>query len=99
MRLRRYIAKLLLPLFRWILRRSPPENPSARVDFAAPLAFYGSGARYDFPWYFEGESRVKVSSLPALNAVAKRFPDRPALGGRARSVPAGVRGRPASPPI
>ena len=46
-----------------LLRRIPVGDPWERLDTRVALAAFGSGARRDFSWYFEGESAVGVGSL------------------------------------
>ena len=66
--LRRAIGTVLRPLFLAALRLFPEPDPWERLDVAAPLHEYGSGARRDFAWYFEGESAVTVTSLAEVRA-------------------------------
>ena len=67
-RTRRVLAYALRPLLRLALRWFPPGDPWERLDYAAPLFAFGSGARRDFDWYFEGESAVTVASLEEVHA-------------------------------
>ncbi len=62
---------LLRALHRWLLRTIPVNDPWVRIECQVPLARYGAGARRDFAWYFEGESRVVVSSVEEVCAWLK----------------------------
>lgn len=66
--LRRFIYRLLTPVLRQLLRRDPITDPWERVDAAFPLKLLGPAARYDFDWYFEGESTVPVGSVYELRS-------------------------------
>lgn len=43
-------------------------DPWDRIEVGFALRHLGSGARYDFGWYFEGESAVPVNSLHELRS-------------------------------
>lgn len=62
----RFIAKLLRPVQRLLLRLVPVSDPWERIDVRPALHQLASGSRYDFEWYFEGESAVPVSNLYEL---------------------------------
>lgn len=59
---------LLKPLFRFLLRTVPVEDPWERFAYHVPLHLYGAGARREFQWYFEGKSSVEVTSLDDIKA-------------------------------
>ena len=61
--IRRALAAILQPAYRLLLRLVPVPDPWERFDVAPRLGHFGSGARRDFGWYFEGESAVAVGSL------------------------------------
>jgi hypothetical protein len=60
-------AALLLPVRRALhhlrLRLFPVRDPWARLPYEAPLAAFGSAARRDFDWVFEGESSIAVAAF------------------------------------
>ncbi len=41
----------------------PPTGPWKRTKAIVPKNFFGAGAKKDFSWYFEGESKVKVEDV------------------------------------
>lgn len=49
--------------FRFLLRTVPLDDPWARFPHDVPLHRYGTGARRDFAWYFEGDSSVEVTGV------------------------------------
>lgn len=51
------------PMRRLLLRSLRLRDPWLRVPHPVPLERYGAGARRDFCWYFEGTSRVRVTSV------------------------------------
>lgn len=59
----RFLAKLLWPVQRLLLRLAPVSDPWERIDVRPALHQIASGSRYEFEWYFEGESAVPVSNL------------------------------------
>jgi hypothetical protein len=61
--LRGFFIRLLKPLSRLLLRTVPLDDPWERFTHDVPLGRYGAGARRDFGWYLEGESRVAVASV------------------------------------
>ena len=64
--IRRALALLLRPAFRFLLRRLPVPDPWERLSTRVSFAMVGS--RRDFSWYFEGESTVQVApSNPMIN--------------------------------
>ncbi|MFL5385753.1 MAG: hypothetical protein ACJ8GN_24830 [Longimicrobiaceae bacterium] len=40
-----------------------PEDPWLCIEFDVPWQLLGSGSVHDFPWYFEGDSAVPVTSF------------------------------------
>ena len=50
-------------LSRLLLRTVRLDDPWRRVACPVPLHRYGTGARHDFAWYLEGQSRVEVGSI------------------------------------
>ena len=63
---RRTLYWLLRPAWRLFLRVMPEEDPWERFEHRVPLRHYGTGARHDFEWYFDGESAIPVESLEEL---------------------------------
>lgn len=59
---------LLKPLFRFLLRTVPVEDTWERFPYDVPLHLFGSGARREFQWYFEGQSGVTITSLDEIKA-------------------------------
>jgi hypothetical protein len=66
--LRRAFAVILRPVQRLLLRLTPVDDPWERIDVSPALGHLGSGARYEFEWYFQGESAVPVSNLHELRS-------------------------------
>ena len=66
--IRRALRAVLRPLFVALLRRFPPADPWERIEQALPLRSYGSGARFEFAWYFDGDSAIAVASLDDVRA-------------------------------
>lgn len=64
----RLLASLLRPLARLAIRWMPVPDPWERVEVRFPLNQLGFGARYDFDWFFEGESAVPIGSLHDLRS-------------------------------
>ena len=64
--IRRLFGFLTRPLLRQVIRWVPVDDPWERVESRFSLQSLGSGARYDFSWFFEGESAVPVGSLHDL---------------------------------
>lgn len=65
---RRTIAMLMRPVAWLLLRTVPVRDAWERVDVRPALNLLGSGARYEFEWYFEGESAVPVNNLHELRS-------------------------------
>lgn len=65
---RRTIGILLRPVAWLLLRMVPVRDPWVRVDVRPALNLLGSGARYEFEWYFQGPSTVPVSDLHELRS-------------------------------
>jgi hypothetical protein len=61
--IRRVLATLTRPLLRVLLRLAPVDDPWERLDARVGLQYYGSGARHDFDWYFDGPTAVIVHNL------------------------------------
>jgi hypothetical protein len=59
----RALAKVIRPLWEFVIRRLPVYDPWERVDTQPRLSAYGSGARLDFAAYLKGDSLVPVTSL------------------------------------
>ena len=51
------------PVLQMLLKTARITDPWARYPQDVPLARYGLGAKHAFSWYFEGESRVPVTSI------------------------------------
>jgi hypothetical protein len=66
--LRRLLAPVLRPLARQLLRWSNITDPWERLDVSFPLKALGPAARYDFEWFFEGESTVPVKNVHELRS-------------------------------
>jgi hypothetical protein len=60
---RRVVWWFIEPIFRFLVRYVPVDDPWERMHRRVPLHFFGSGARRDFDWYFEGESTVLVRTI------------------------------------
>jgi hypothetical protein len=48
---------------RWLGRVGAKRDPWERVPHHVPTTAFGKGSTRPFPWYFEGESAVRVSSV------------------------------------
>lgn len=57
---------MLRPLFRFLVRVVPADDPWERIAVNPPLREYGSGARLDFAKYLTGESMVHVKSMEEI---------------------------------
>ena len=60
------LSKILRPLYRWVLRVTPPLDPWERVAFRPPVARFAAGSRQQFDWYLRGESTVSVASIDQI---------------------------------
>lgn len=65
---RRALAVILRPVQRLLLRVTPVPDPWERIEVSPALGHLGPGARYEFEWYFEGESAVPVNDLHELRS-------------------------------
>jgi hypothetical protein len=61
--IRKALAFLFRPIWEFVVRQVPIEDPWERLDTQPKLHAYGTGARLDFSHYLKGESLVSVSSL------------------------------------
>lgn len=61
--LRRLVMKVIRPLWEFVVRRIPIDDPWERLTTEPRLHMYGSGARLDFASYLKGSSLVEVASL------------------------------------
>jgi hypothetical protein len=64
--IRRFLAFVLRPLFKALIRIVPVDDPWERLNGRVPLPQFGSGARHDFRWYLEGETAQAPSSLEEI---------------------------------
>jgi hypothetical protein len=62
------LRSAVVPLLRLILRIMGPGDPWERFPRRVPLRAFGLGAIRPFPWYFEGESLVAVTSVDEICA-------------------------------
>ena len=62
----RFIARLLSPVADAFLPAVTVDDPWERFSMALPAHTFGPGSLHDFPWYFEGESRVRADSIEAV---------------------------------
>jgi hypothetical protein len=65
---RRALAVILRPVQRLLLRLTSVPDPWQRIEFSPALGHLGLGARYEFEWYFEGDSAVPVNNLHELRS-------------------------------
>jgi hypothetical protein len=63
---RRAISAIMRPVNRLLVRLVRVPDQWERFDVVPRLAHFGSGARHEFGWYFEGESAVAVADLAEL---------------------------------
>lgn len=61
--LRRLLARIIDPVLPRLLRWTGVTDPWERIDGPVPLQLLGVGARYEFDWFFEGESTVPAGDL------------------------------------
>lgn len=66
--LRRLLNRILDPVLARLLQWTGVNDPWERIDTRFPLRLLGTGARYDFEWFFEGESAVPVNDLHEIRS-------------------------------
>ncbi len=64
--LRDAVNTLRQPWLRLLDRTVKVEDSWRRIPCDVPLHHFGAGAQHDFPWYFDGESRVEVTTLEEI---------------------------------
>ena len=66
--IRRFVARILTPLVRRLVGPIPVKERWERTAISPSLTDIAPGSRHEFPWYFEGDSTVAVSSLEEVHA-------------------------------
>lgn len=66
--LRRFLARVINPVLPALFRWTGMTDPWERIDARFPLRLLGAGARYEFEWYFEGESTVPAGDLHEIRS-------------------------------
>ena len=62
------VRPLVQAVQRLLLRTIPLQDAWQRFPHPVPLDRFGCGARHDFRWYFEGESRVRAATVADVQA-------------------------------
>ncbi|HEU4995268.1 MAG TPA: hypothetical protein VFT29_10610 [Gemmatimonadaceae bacterium] len=64
--MKRFLRWVLTPVFRRLAKWYEGDDPWERFPYRVPLHTLGRGSYHPFPWYFEGESGVRVTTIEDL---------------------------------